>query len=221
MKKAFIFDMNGTMIDDMEYHVHGWFNILNDDLKAGLSREAVKKEMYGKNQEVLIRIFGKDRFTDAEMDTLALEKERRYQAAYGPHLELIPGLKEFLDEAVEQGVALGIGTAAIPFNVDFALNNLDIRHYFQSIITANDVVHSKPDPEVFLKAAAELGAVPADCIVFEDAPKGVEAAANAGMKAVVITTMHTREEFAQYDNIIAFIADYTVITPEQLFTSRF
>jgi beta-phosphoglucomutase len=216
MKKAFIFDMNGTMIDDMEYHVHGWYNILNDDLKAGLSREAVKKEMYGKNQEVLVRIFGKDRFTDDEMDTLAMEKERRYQTAYGPHLELIAGLKEFLDKAVEQGIALGIGTAAIPFNVDFALDNLHVREYFQSIITANDVVKSKPDPEVFLKAAAELGAVPADCIVFEDAPKGVEAAANAGMKAVVITTMHTREEFAQYDNIVAFIADYTGINPEQL-----
>jgi beta-phosphoglucomutase len=217
MKKAFIFDMNGTMIDDMEYHVHGWYNILNDDLKAGLSREAVKKEMYGKNQEVLIRIFGKDRFTEEEMDTLALEKERRYQTAYRPHLELIAGLKEFLEKAVEQGIALGIGTAAIPFNVDFALDNLHVREYFTSIITANDVVTSKPHPEVFLKAAAELGAVPADCIVFEDAPKGVEAAANAGMKAVVLTTMHTREEFAQYDNIIAFVADYTAITPEQLF----
>jgi HAD superfamily hydrolase (TIGR01509 family) len=216
MKKAFIFDMNGTMIDDMEYHVHGWYNILNDDLKAGLSREAVKKEMYGKNQEVLVRIFGKDRFTDDEMDTLALEKERRYQAAYRPHLELIAGLKEFLDKAGEQGIALGIGTAAIPFNVDFALDNLHVRDYFQSIITADDVVNSKPDPETFLKVAAELGAVPADCIVFEDAPKGVEAAANAGMKAVVITTMHTREEFARYDNIIAFIADYTGISPEQL-----
>jgi HAD superfamily hydrolase (TIGR01509 family) len=216
MKKAFIFDMNGTMIDDMEYHVHGWYNILNDDLKAGLSREAVKKEMYGKNQEVLIRIFGQGRFTEEEMDTLALEKERRYQAAYRPHLEVIAGLKEFLDEAQQQGIALGIGTAAIPFNVDFALDNLHIREYFQSIITANDVVTSKPDPEVFLKAAAELGAVPADCIVFEDAPKGVEAAANAGMKAVVLTTMHTREEFAAYDNIIAFIADYTAITPGQL-----
>lgn len=216
MKKAFIFDMNGTMIDDMEYHVHGWYNILNDDLKAGLSREAVKKEMYGKNQEVLIRIFGEGRFTEEEMDTLALEKERRYQAAYRPHLELIAGLKEFLDEAQQLGIAMGIGTAAIPFNVDFALDNLYVREYFQSIITANDVVTSKPDPEVFLKAAAELGAVPADCIVFEDAPKGVEAAANAGMKAVVLTTMHTREEFAAYDNIIAFIADYTAITPAQL-----
>lgn len=217
MKKAFIFDMNGTMIDDMEYHVHGWYNILNDDLGAGMTREAVKKEMYGKNREVLVRIFGEGRFTEEEMNTLSLEKERRYQASYRPYLKLIPGLQEFLDKAREMNIPMGIGTAAIPFNVDFAIDNLHVRNYFSSIITADDVATSKPDPEVFLKAAAELGVAPADCIVFEDAPKGVEAAANAGMKAVVITTMHVREEFSGYDNIIAFIQDYTKLSPEQLF----
>ena len=216
MKRAFIFDMNGTMIDDMEYHVHGWFNILNDDLGAGLSREAVKKEMYGKNQEVLIRIFGPDKFTAAQMDELALEKERRYQAAYRPHLSLIPGLQQFLDQSRELGIPRGIGTAAIPFNVDFTLDNLHIRAYFKAIITANDVVESKPHPETFLKAAAQMGVAPGDCIVFEDAPKGVEAARNAGMKAVVITTMHTKEEFAAYDNIIRFVSDYTELDPAGL-----
>lgn len=216
MKKAFIFDMNGTMIDDMDYHLHGWFNILNNDLGAGMTREAVKKEMYGKNQELLVRIFGKDRFTEAEMDELSMEKERRYQAAYLPHLQLIPGLQAFLDAAKAQGIPMGIGTAAIPFNVDFALDNLHIRNYFGSIITANDVIKSKPDPEVFLKAAKELGVDPASCIVFEDAPKGVEAAANAGMKAVVLTTMHTIEEFSAYNNIITFVPDYTTLNPETL-----
>ena len=216
MKKAFIFDMNGTMIDDMAYHLEGWYNTLLE-LGAGLSREAVKKEMYGKNQELLVRVFGKDRFTAAEMDALSLEKEKRYQAAYLPHLRLIPGLQAFLEAAEKEGIPMGIGTAAIPFNVDFALDNLHIRHYFKSIITANDVNTSKPHPEVFLKAATELGADPASCVVFEDAPKGVEAAANAGMKAVVLTTMHTREEFSDYDNIITFVPDYNTLIPGQLF----
>jgi beta-phosphoglucomutase len=216
MKKAFIFDMNGTMIDDMEYHLEGWFNILNDDLGAGMTRAAVKKEMYGKNQELLVRVFGKDRFTEAEMDKLSMEKERRYQQAYLPHLRLIPGLQAFLDAAVKEDILMGIGTAAIPFNVDFALDNLHIRHYFKSIVTAIDVATSKPNPEVFLKAAEELGVDPANCIVFEDAPKGVEAAANAGMKAVVLTTMHTREEFSEYDNILTFVPDYTSLTIQEL-----
>lgn len=217
MKKAFIFDMNGTMIDDMEYHLEGWFNILNNDLGAGMTRAAVKKEMYGKNQELLVRIFGKDRFTAAEMDELSLEKERRYQQAYLPHLRLIDGLQAFLDAAEKEGIGMGIGTAAIPFNVDFALDNLNIRHYFKSIVTAVDVATSKPNPEVFLKAAEELGVDPANCIVFEDAPKGVEAAANAGMKAVVLTTMHTADEFSGFDNILTFVPDYSTLTVPALF----
>jgi len=89
------------------------------------------------------------------------------------------------------------------------LDNLSIRHYFSAIVSADDVVLSKPHPEVFLKAAAQLGAAPADCLVFEDVPKGVEAAHNAGMKAVVLTTTHAVAEFAHLPNIVHFAPDFT------------
>ena len=97
----------------------------------------------------------------------------------------------------------------IPFNVDFVLDNLDLRRYFKAIVSADDVRHSKPDPETFLKAAQLLNLKPGECVVFEDAPKGVEAAANAGMAAVVLTTMHGSEEFLQYNNVLGFVKDYT------------
>src|ERR1700760_1148904 len=96
---AFIFDLNGTMVDDMEYHNTAWYDILNDDLKAGLTREAVKKEMYGKNEELLDRVFGKGRFSQKEVDEISMEKERRYQRAFLPHLQLIGGLPEFLKKS--------------------------------------------------------------------------------------------------------------------------
>lgn len=206
--KAFLFDLNGTMIDDMQYHNKAWFYILNDDLGANLSWEEVKEQMYGKNTELLIRIFGKDRFTKNEMDTLSVEKEKRYQAEYRPLLKLIDGLDTFLAESKEAGVLMGIGSAAIPFNINFVLDGLNLRHYFTSIVSADDVIESKPDPETYLKGAAELGVFPQECIVFEDAPKGVEAAARAGMKAIVLTTMHEAHEFSAYSNIISFIKDY-------------
>jgi beta-phosphoglucomutase-like phosphatase (HAD superfamily) len=114
---------------------------------------------------------------------------------------------------------MAIGSAAITFNIDFVLDGLNIRHYFSSIISADNVVQSKPDPETYLKCAAELGVEPEDCIVFEDAPKGVEAAQNADMQAVVITSMHTKEEFGAYSNILGFIDDYTAPwLQESLFT---
>ena len=206
---AYLFDLNGTMVDDMGYHLEGWFSMLNDELKAGLTKAQVKVQMYGKNEELLNRVFGAGHFTKEQMDAYAMEKERRYQAAYKPHLRLIPGLDEVLKAASKKDIRMAIGSAAIPFNINFVLDNLHLHDYFPVIVSADDVTTSKPHPETFLKGAQLLGVNPAHCIVFEDAPKGVEAALNAGMKAVVLTTMHEKEEFAQYPNVIAFIKDYT------------
>lgn len=211
--KAFLFDLNGTMIDDMEYHAKAWNDILNNDLKAGLTYNEVKAQMYGKNDELLVRVFGENYFEPQKIQELSIEKERRYQSAYKPNLKLINGLEEFLKEAKQQGIKLAIGSAAIPFNIDFVLDNLNIRNYFSAIVSADDVAVSKPDPETYLKCAEELGVDPANCLVFEDAPKGVEAAANAGMNTVVITTMHEMEEFDKYENIVAFIDDYSNSSP--------
>lgn len=206
--KAFIFDLNGTMIHDMEYHTRAWQHVLNHDLGGNFSWDEIKPQMYGKNQELLVRMFGADRFTVEEMDTLSVEKEKRYQAEFLPHLALLPGLAEFLERAHQQGIAMAIGSAAIPFNIDFVLDNLNIRHYFQQIVSADDVTLSKPHPETFLKAAAQLGAEPSECIVFEDVPKGAEAANNAGMQAVVLTTTHEAHEFIHLQNVLHFAPDF-------------
>jgi beta-phosphoglucomutase len=207
--KAFIFDLNGTMINDMLFHTKAWQYLLNTDLGANFTWDEVKPQMYGKNQEVLVRMFGPNRFTAEEMDRLAYLKEQRYQEEFLPHLALLPGLHEFLEKAYQNGIPMAIGSAAIPFNIDFVLNNLNIRHYFKAIVSADDVILSKPHPETFLKAAELLNTSSTDCIVFEDVPKGAEAAANAGMKAVVLTTTHQQEEFEALQNVIHFADDFT------------
>lgn len=207
--EAFIFDLNGTMIDDMEYHITAWRHILNDDLGAGLSREEVKKQMYGKNGDVLERIFGAGRFTQAETDRISINKEQQYQQAYLPHLRLIAGLGDFIGQAHDFRIPMAIGSAAIHFNINFVFDNLHLRHYFKAVVSAEDVVHSKPDAETYIKAAALMHVEPASCIVFEDAPKGVEAAYNAGMPCIVLTTMHEKTDFAQYPNVLHFMEDYT------------
>jgi beta-phosphoglucomutase len=219
MEKAFLFDLNGTMIDDMQFHLKAWYHILNDDLGANLSWEETKSHMYGKNSELLIRVFGKNRFSQEEMDRLSVEKEKRYQQEYKPHLRLIPGLHQFLEKAHAMNIPMAIGSAAIMFNIDFVLDNLKIRHYFKAIVSADDVHTSKPHPETFLKAAELVGVNPGNCLVFEDAPKGVEAAQNAKMPSVVLTTMHEKEEFATYNNIIQYIRDYTQLSPADLLRS--
>lgn len=211
-KKAFLFDLNGTMIDDMSYHIRAWYKILNE-LGANISMEKVKEECYGKNHELLERVFP-GRFSEEEKNKMSLEKEKQYQAEFKPHLKLLPGLADFLEQSHQAGIKMAIGSAAIIFNVDFVLDGLGIRKYFDAIVSADDVSTSKPDPETFLKCAVQLNIAPADCIVFEDAPKGVECALNAGMDVVVITLMHEKEEFLQYPNIIRFIKDYRELLPE-------
>ncbi len=218
--KAFLFDMNGTMIDDMDYHTTAWQKILKEELQTSLSWDEVKAQMYGKNSEVLARFFGEDRFTQEEADRLSIEKEKIYQKEYISQLRLINGLDKFLEKAAENNIKMAIATAAIMFNIDFVVDNLDLRHYFQVLISADEVSKSKPHPETFLKSAEELGLDSKDCLVLEDAPKGVEAAQNAGMDCLVITTMHGPEEFSQYKNIIGFVKDYTNPMLEQLFTGQ-
>jgi len=214
---AFLFDMNGTMINDMHFHEKAWFDVLNEDLQANMTMAEVKSHMYGKNEELFERVFGKQRYNVEEVAAYSLKKEKKYQEAFLPHLQLIKGLAGFLEKATAHQIAMGIGTAASPFNVNYVLDHLPIQPYFDAIITADDVSVSKPNPEVFLKCADKLGIAYENCIVFEDAPKGVEAARNAGMKAVVIKTYHSEEEFTHFDNVLMMVDDYTDAQLNNLF----
>ena len=215
--KAFLFDLNGTIIDDMEFHARAWYDVLNNELHANLSREEVKSQMYGKNDELLIRIFGEGYFTKERMRELSVEKEKEYQKAFTPHLKLINGLDVFLEKAYQQNIPMAIGTAAILFNVDYILDGLHLRKFFKSIISADDVAISKPDPETFITCADQLGVGYDQCIVFEDSSKGVESALRAGMQAVVIKTYHTIEEFSHLPNVLMAVDDYTDPALQQLF----
>jgi beta-phosphoglucomutase len=206
--EAYLFDLNGTIIDDMQFHARAWYDILTNDLKSEITFEETILQMYGKNSELLERVFGKGYFTQQTMDELSMEKELRYQAAFKPHLKLIDGLGEFLEKSHAKGIKMAIGSAAIPFNIDFVLDNLNIRKYFPVIVSANDVILSKPHPETFTKGAELLNVEYAKCLVFEDAPKGIEAAQNAGMQSIALTTLHQPEDFVQYPNILKFITDY-------------
>lgn len=149
--KAFLFDLNGTMIDDMSYHIKAWYRILNE-LGAGISLERTKEECYGKNQELLERVLP-GRLTKEEKDRISIEKEKQYQREFKPHLKLINGLDSLLLKSHNAGIKMAIGSAAIQYNIDFVVDGLHIRQYFDAIVSADDVVNSKPDPETYHKCA--------------------------------------------------------------------
>jgi beta-phosphoglucomutase family hydrolase len=213
--EAFIFDLNGTMVNDMHYHEMAWYDVLVNQLKAPLTAEQVKLQMYGKSAEMFERVFGKEKFSTEEIATISERKEARYRKEFLPDLKLITGLNEFLNNAKSKGISLAIGTAAPKLNVDFVIDNLNLGSYFPVIVGQADVVESKPHPEVFLQAARRLGVSPERCVVFEDAPKGIEAAMRAGMKAVAVTTYHTRDELKNH-NVLFAIDDYTSTSLNEL-----
>jgi beta-phosphoglucomutase len=206
---AFLFDLNGTMIHDMPYHVMAWFKVVKA-LGASITESEMKQECYGKGEEMLERIFP-GRFSLLERTAISESKEATYRAEFLPELKLIDGLDQLLASATEKNSKLSIGSAANNSNIDFVLDNLHIRHYIHTIISGEMVSKSKPDPETFSRCAKALKVSHENCLVFEDTPKGVACAANAGMDAVVLTTSHPISDFDAFTNILHFADDYTAI----------
>ena len=216
VKRAFIFDMDGTIVDNMAFHTQSWITFFERRGRAIDADEFFRTTAGRQGKEIIRSHMGED-LDDAEVATLNHEKEAVYRELYAPHLKSVAGFDDLIAQARAQGIALAVGTAAPPANVEFTLDGLDLRRHFETIVGANDVARGKPHPDVFIEAARRCGARPEDCIVFEDAPLGVEAARRAGMRVVVITTTLPREAFAEFDNVIAIVDDFERLSPESLF----
>ncbi len=207
--KALIFDMDGTMIDNMMVHHRAWQQQLSIE-GFNYSLAEIIEHFHGKNLEIIERIFG-EKYTPEERLRFSNDKETKYREIYRPDLKLVDGLHELLAIAYENDIPMGIGTAAQYANVDMVLDALNIRNYFGAIVADIDVKKGKPDPEVFLTVASKLNVLPEHCLVFEDSPVGAKTAENAGMKAIMITTTHKEHEFLNYKSIIKCISNYNEI----------
>ncbi|MCB9348626.1 MAG: HAD family phosphatase [Lewinellaceae bacterium] len=208
--KGIIFDMDGTMVDNMMTHHRAWQRKLAA-LGLEMPLEEIKEKVHGVNVEILERLFG-NRFTPAERKHISQEKEAEYRKIFRSELRLLNGLPEFLEELAEARIPLAVGSAAPPENVDFVLDELGIRHYFKAVLHAESVTKGKPDPEIFEKAAAGIGVPVQDCLIFEDSPTGAEAARRAGSTTIILTTTHEKSEFGGLPNVKRFIADFSGVT---------
>lgn len=215
MNKAFLFDLDGTLIDTMPAHFKTW-QLVVKEMGSPLEGEALMNQLYGNGAELMHRIVPGRTFTEEEARAIVAAKEERYRALYGNEITVLEGAREFLEQALMKQIPMGIGTASNQANIDFALAKLDLRRYLSAIVGADDVQLSKPHPETWLKLAAELNTPPEHCIVFEDAPKGVEAALAAGMKAVAITGHFSANDFGEYENILQIVPALNVLNIDEL-----
>ncbi len=206
--------MDGTMVDNMMIHHRAWQRKLAS-LGLELTIEEVHQRIHGVNEEIIGRLFG-DRFSPEERRKISAEKEEEYRRIFLPELKLLNGLSGFLDELAAANIPLAIGSAAPAENVDFVLDNLNLRHYFKTVMHAGHVKNGKPHPEIFENVSAALGIPARHCLVFEDSPTGVTAAMNAGCPAIVVTTTHEKAEFQKFPNVARFINDFTEVSLESI-----
>ena len=202
-----IFDMDGTMVNNMMVHHHAWQQKLQL-LGMNLSIDEVKENIHGINEEILERLFG-DRFTIEERRIHASDKEKLYRELFKEKLKLLDGLPEYLGYLKDNGKSIAIGSAAPPENIDFVLDNLNIRSLFRIIMDSSDVSKGKPNPEIYMKIMQKLNVEPKDCLIFEDSVVGAEAAAGSGAATVVVTTTHAKKEFKHLPSIFGFIEDFS------------
>jgi beta-phosphoglucomutase family hydrolase len=217
-RRAFIFDMDGTIVDNMSFHTASWiafFQRRGKDIDA----DEFFRTTAGRQGQEIIRAEMGAHLDDDEVRVLNDEKELVYRELYEPHRKTVSGFDQLVALARQHGVALAVATAAPNANITFTLDGLDLRRHFDTVVGAADVARGKPNPDVFLLAAERCGVAPEHCIVFEDAPLGVEAARRAGMRAVVLTTTLPAEAFAEFDNVIHVASDFSALTIDALFSS--
>jgi beta-phosphoglucomutase family hydrolase len=210
--KAVLFDLDGTLLDNNEVHYKAWKKYLKDNGKE-ISDEDFKENISGRtNQDAVEHIYDK-KMSQEEAEKYYLKKEEIYREMYKPDIKAIPGLEKFLEDLDKHDVTMAIATSGIQVNIDFMFEHVPIKQYFDKIINSNDIEKGKPDPEIFIKTAEELGIPPEKCVVFEDSIAGVQSGKAAGMKVVALTTTHTKEELGEADLVID---DYRAIDFEKL-----
>jgi beta-phosphoglucomutase-like phosphatase (HAD superfamily) len=196
-----IFDWDGVVIDSEDYHREGWERLareIGQQLPEGYWANTFGR----KNADVITEVL-KWNLQRSQIIYLAERKEALYREVVMERgLQPLAGIPEWLDVLAGAGIPCAIGSATVRANIDLSLGLVGASSFFRIIVTAEDVTKGKPDPEVFLKAAALLGASPGTCVVFEDSLPGLEAARRAGMIRVGVATTHPAEVIAPHADFV-------------------
>lgn len=207
-----IFDMDGVLIDSGEAHYQSWQRMLH---RHGLEMTPEQfADTFGQTNRAIIRKLWPDRATDENIRDWGEEKEQDFRDVLREHFPEMPHASALLGALHAAGFALAVGSSGPRENVDTVLAGLGAGTLFDATVTGCDVTHSKPHPEVFLKAAQKLGLPPARCAVVEDAPVGVRAARAAGMAAIALTGTAGADELATEAHCVVDSLDQ--LTPDRV-----
>ncbi len=203
---ALIFDMDGTMIDSMPWHAKAWVEFCRQH-NIAIDLPDLMRRTTGRNgAECMQELLGRDMSAE-ESWALIHAKEVIYRELFAPVFCEVAGFKAFANQAAAQGLKVGVGTAGDKHNIAFVFERLAMSPLPLAVVGGDEGLPGKPEPAIFLEAARRLGIAPGECIVFEDAPFGIEAARRAGMRAVAVCTTHSADELAG-PHVMAAVRDY-------------
>ena len=212
--KAVIFDMDGVLVDTNPHHRTAWRQYYERNGKPLSDADFIQHVSGKHNADIVAHLFAGQTLTPEEVHRLSLEKEALFRELYQPDITPVAGLVPFLKTLKEAGLKLAVATSAPAENLDFVMDTLNIRSYFDALLNESMVNHPKPDPEIYQKAMEMLGAEPADCVIFEDSMTGIQAAKASGATVVGMATTQTSDELYPFVDDVAH--DFTAITLDRL-----
>jgi HAD superfamily hydrolase (TIGR01509 family) len=188
--KAVIFDFNGTMIFDSEFHRRVWYEFIPRYTGRRVSYEEINAKILGRDNASILKNYIGEHLSDREIEELTQEKEAAYRRLCLENKErfkFVDGLYEFLDYLKEKEIPITIATGSEISNLKFYFEYFELSRWFDfgRVIYDDGIFPGKPSPDIYLRAAAALSAEPATCLVFEDAHSGILAAHNAGIGYIV------------------------------------
>lgn len=219
---ALIFDMDGVLVDSNPFHLQKWIELLNE---RGITFDPRKlpRQILGQRNDVAFRLFFGSQFSGNEVARLEEDLEEKFRKSFGPYVKPLPGLSALIAECHLARVPMAVASSATAKNVEFIVDALGFRPYFERLTTGGAVTRPKPDPEIYLKAAQEMELDPRSCVAFEDSFVGVEAAKSAGMKCVAIAStfaLADLREQTRADRVVASFAELGLERLRQLFERR-
>lgn len=208
-----LFDWDGVVIDSSALHEKSW-EWMGHTFGLPLPEGHFRRGFGMKNERIIPDVLGWATERD-QINSLAAHKETRYrELVLEEGLEPLPGVAVWIERLYTAGIPCAIASSTDRANIDCVLDRIGLRRFFTAIVSGDEVEHGKPAPDIFLKAAAKLGSLPA--LVFEDALVGIEAAHRAGMAVVAVTTTHPARDLTHAERVVDRLDELTVASAASL-----